>query len=88
MTFVDIAGYFDVFATFNVSTHFVVFAGATKRPDAREHEPVSDHVFLPVEIDVTNKVNFVFDFFATTVFRTVNPGLTTIGCDAETLNKP
>ena len=88
MTFVDIAGYFDVFATFNVTTHFVVFAGATKRPDAMEHEPVSDHVFLPVEIDRTIQVNGVFDLFATTVFRTVNPGLTTIGCDPEILSKP
>ena len=88
VTFVDIAGYFDVFATFSVTTHFVALDGATKRPETMEHDPDSDQVFFPVEIDFTNHVNGVFDFFATTVFRTVNPGLTTIGCDEAVLIKP
>ena len=88
MTFVDIAGYFDVFATFSVTTHFVVFEIAIRRPDEMEHGPDSDQVLFPVEIDFTNHVNGVFDFFATTVLRTLKPGRTTIGCDEVTLSKP
>jgi hypothetical protein len=88
VTFVDIAGYFDVFATFSVTTHLVALEIATNRPDEMEHGPDSDHVFFPVEIDFTNHVNGVFDFFATTVFRTVKPGRTTIGCDEDTLSTP
>ncbi len=88
MTFVDIAGYFDVFATFSVTTHFVAFEIATRRPDEMEHGPDSDQVLFPVEIDFTNHVKGVLDFFATTVFSTVNPGRTTIGCEEVTLIKP
>ena len=88
VTFVDIAGYFFVFATFSVTTHFVFLLGATSRPDVIAHGPDSDHVFFPVEIDFTNHVNGVFDFFATTVFSTLKPGLTTIGCEEDALSKP
>jgi hypothetical protein len=80
VTFVDIAGYFDVFATFSVKTHFVALEIATRRPDEMEHGPDSDQVLFPVE--------GVLDFFATTVFSTVNPGRTTIGCDEAVLIKP
>jgi hypothetical protein len=72
----------------SVTTHFAVFDGDTNRLAAMEQGPVSDHVFLPVEMDFTNHVNGVFDFFAVTVFSTLKPGLTTIGSDEETLNKP
>lgn len=85
MTFVDIAGYFDVFATFSVTTHLVALETATNRPDEMEHGPDSDHVFFPVEIDFTNHVNGVFDFFATTVFRTVKPGRARIFVEAALL---
>ena len=88
MTFVDIAGYFFVFATFSVTMHFVAFEIATSRPDEMEHGPDSDHVFFPVEIDFINHVNGVLDFFAITVFNTVNPGRTTIGCDEAVLIDP
>ena len=88
VTFVDIAGYFDVFAIFRVRTHLADFVGATNRPVLIEHRPLSDHVFLPLEIERTNHVRGVFDFFATVVFNTVNPGRTTSGCDDAALIKP
>lgn len=65
MTLVDIAGYFDVFATFKVSLQDVTFDGATKREAEIEQSPVSDHVFLPLEIVLTKNDSGVFDFFTT-----------------------
>ena len=77
MTLDDIAGYFDVVATYKVRMHFPTFVGATRRDAAMEQGPDSDQVFLPLERERTNDVSGVFDFFATTVFSTVNPGLAT-----------
>ena len=88
VTFVDIAGYFDVFATFNVRTHFPALVGATNREEEIEHGPDSDQVFLPLEMVFTSPVREVFDFFVTVVFRTLNPGRTTIGCDEVALSTP
>ena len=85
MTLVDIAGNFDVFATFKVRTHFPDFEGATSRPALTEHGPDSVQVFLPVETDRTNHVSGVFDLFATTVFKTVNPGRATTVADGVLL---
>ena len=77
MTFVDIAGYFDVFATFSVILHVVFLFGASRYVLQITQEPVSDHVFFPVEIDFTNAVNEVLDLLFTAVFKTLNPGRTT-----------
>ena len=85
MTLVDIAGYLDVFATLSVTTHFTDFVGATSRPALREHGPDSDHVFLPLEIERTNHVSGVLEFFATSVLRTVNPGRATTFTDGALL---
>ena len=82
VTLVDIAGYFFVFATFSVITHVPFFDGATSRDALIEHGPDSDHVFFPVERLRRNVVRSVLDFFATAVFRTVNPGRATILDDA------
>lgn len=79
------AGYFDVFATFRVRTHLPDFVGATNRLVLIEHGPLSDHVFLPVEIDRIIQVRGVFDFLATTVFITVNPGRATTFADGALL---
>lgn len=81
MTFVDIAGYFDVFAIFNVSTHFPALIGATKREEDMEHGPDSDHIFFPLEIVFTKNDKGVFDFFATVDFKTVKPGRATTFTD-------
>jgi len=77
VTLVDIAGYFDVFATFSVNLHVAAFAGATRRDETMEHGPDSDHIFLPLEMVFTNHVTGVFDFFAIVVFNTMKPGRTT-----------
>ena len=85
MTLVDIAGNLDVFATFSVTTHFTDLVGATSRPVLMEHGPDSDHDFLPLEIERTNHVSGVLDFFATRVLRTVNPGRATTFTDGALL---
>ena len=72
------AGYLVVLATLSVITQVLFFVGATSRDDFIEHGPDSDQVFLPVETLRTKRVRSVFDFFATTVFKTVNPGRATI----------
>lgn len=77
MTFVDIAGYFDVLATLRVRTHFAVLLGATNRDAEMEHSPDSDQDFFPFEIVFTKNDNGVLDFFDTFVFNTVNPGRAT-----------
>ena len=74
VTFVDIAGYFDVFATFNITLHVVAFDGATNREEEMEQAPDSDQVFLPFEIVFTKEERVVLDFFDTDVFNTVKPG--------------
>jgi hypothetical protein len=78
VTLVDIAGYFFVFATFNVITHVPFFEGATSRDVLMLHGPDSDHVLFPVETVRINVVRRVCDFLATDVFRTMKPGLATI----------
>lgn len=88
MTCVDIAGNFEVFATFSVTLHAVDFVGATKREETMEHGPDSDHVFLPFETVLTNQDNGVFDFFATVVFITAKPGRTAIGAEDVALSTP
>ncbi len=82
VTLVDIAGYFFVLATFSLITQVPFFVGATRREALIEHGPDSDHVFFPVEILRTNHDKGVFDFFATAVFRTINPGRARIPSDA------
>jgi hypothetical protein len=82
VTLVDIAGYFFVFATFRVNTHVPFFDGATSRDALIAHGPDSDHVFVPVDTVRTNVLRSVFDFLATAVLRTVNPGRATILDDA------
>ncbi len=74
MTFVDIAGYFDVLATFSVTLQVVDRDGATKRLPTMEQAPVFVQVFFPVETDRMRLDRDVFDFLATVVFNTVKPG--------------
>jgi hypothetical protein len=78
VTLVDIAGYFLVFATFNVMTHLPFFDGATRREALIEQGPDSDHVLFPVETVRMNDVRRVLDLRTTDVFRTMKPGLATI----------
>lgn len=82
VTLVDIAGYFFVLATFSLITQVPFFVGATRREALIEQGPDSDHVFFPVEILRTNQDRGVFDFRATAVFRTRNPGRAAIPTDA------
>jgi hypothetical protein len=82
VTLVDIAGYFLVFATFNVMTHLPFFDGATRREALIEQGPDSDHVLFPVETVRMNDVRRVLDLRTTDVFRTMKPGRATIAAVA------
>lgn len=77
------AGYFPAFATRNVTLQTVATLGATSRPLAIEHFPVSDHRFAPFDGVVMIFVSDVLDFVATTVCFTINPGRAVISVGVE-----
>ena len=74
VTFVLMAGYFFVFATFRINTHLVDFFGAMSFVPLMLQDPDSDQVFFPGEIVETNhESGVVLPLFAVAFF-TVNPG--------------
>ena len=78
VTFVLIAGYFFVFATFRINTHLVFFFGAMSFVPLMLQGPDSDHCFFPVEMEVRcDESREVLPFF-TMVFFTVKPGRTAV----------
>ena len=54
----------------------MTFFGATRRVPRIEQGPVSDHVFLPEEMELMNEVTRVDDPRLTVVFFTLKPGRT------------
>jgi hypothetical protein len=82
VTLVDIAGYFFVFATFNMITHVLFLLGVTNRIPLIEQGPDSDHVPFPVDTLRTKLERRGCDFFVATVLITLNPGRATILGDA------
>jgi hypothetical protein len=75
---VVIFGYVRHFATVSLMVHVVVRFGATSRPDEKEHNPDSVHVFFPFDGVVRIHDKGVRELFFTAVFFTVNPGRTVI----------
>jgi hypothetical protein len=68
------AGYVELLATFKITVHVALFAGATNRPAEMVHVPLLLQVFFPFDGVVTNRVNNVLDFLLTEVSKTVKPG--------------
>jgi hypothetical protein len=70
-------------ATLRTNTQLVIFFGATSLFPRIEQGPVSDHVFLPAEMELMNEVTRVADPRFTVVFFTLKPGRTELARVAE-----
>lgn len=81
------AGYLPFFATFSVTTHEAEALGALSFVPTIEQGPDSLHVFFPVDMDETSRDSAVFEFFFTTEFSTVKPGVA-MNCKGATPTCP